>query len=188
MTTGRSDSPLLFDLVLTVFVATLLISTHSARSYLLQGPWCSLQVSFYFPSAIWLVIFLTECWGFARSRRVIWLGFLAEVLMATMYWLGAIVPPSPDWPGQDAYQMILGVVPRIAAASLLAYWAGEFVNSYVLARMKIWTRGRYLWTRTIGSTVVGQAIDTAVFTIVAFTASNQPTFYFRFRCRCICLR
>ena len=79
-----------------------------------------------------------------------------------------MLPPATGWPNQAAYEQILGVVPRIVLASLLAYWLGEFTNSYVLAKMKVWTAGRHLWTRTIGSTVAGQLVDTAVFTLVAF--------------------
>ncbi|MCS6950073.1 MAG: queuosine precursor transporter [bacterium] len=111
---------------------------------------------------------LVEVYGYARSRRVIWMGFgfnlLAALLFALMVWL----PPAPEWQMQEAFAQILGQTPRIVVGSLVAFWCGEFVNSYVMAKMKIWTAGRWLWTRTIGSTVVGQAVDTALFQTMAF--------------------
>jgi uncharacterized integral membrane protein (TIGR00697 family) len=111
---------------------------------------------------------LTEVYGYARARRVIWIGFAAAAFMSLAYWLVGLVPPAPSWPHQGAYDAILGVVPRIVAASLIAYFLGEFTNSFVLAKMKLLTKGRYLWTRTIGSTLAGQAVDTAVFVVLAF--------------------
>jgi len=111
---------------------------------------------------------LVEVYGYARSRRVIWMGFgfnlLAALLFALMVWL----PAAPEWQMQSAFAQILGQTPRIVVGSLLAFWCGEFVNSYVMAKMKVWTGGRWLWTRTIGSTVLGQAVDTALFQTIAF--------------------
>jgi queuosine precursor transporter len=111
---------------------------------------------------------LTEVWGYAAARRVIWLGFACNALMVAAIWLGGEIPGAPFWKGGAAYAEILGQTPRILTASFVAYLFGEFANSYVLAKMKIMTRGRWLWTRTIGSTVVGQALDTAVFVALAF--------------------
>ena len=111
---------------------------------------------------------LTEVWGYATARRVIWLGFACNALMAVAIWLGGLVPPAPFWKGQAAYEEIFAHTPRIVAASFIAYLVGEFANSFVLARMKIATSGRWLWMRTIGSTLVGQALDTAVFITIAF--------------------
>lgn len=113
---------------------------------------------------------LTEVYGYARSRRVIWIGFGCNVLMAVVGWLAVQLPPAPGWPNQQAFATVMAFVPRMVTASLIAYWAGEFANSYVLAKMKIITSGRWLWTRTIGSTVVGQAIDS--FLVVAITFSG----------------
>jgi queuosine precursor transporter len=111
---------------------------------------------------------LTEVYGYRRARRVIWLGFLCNLIVVGTIWLAQMLPPAPFWDGQAAYERILGYTPRILAASFVAYLAGEFANSFVLARMKIATRGRWLWTRTIGSTLVGEGIDSLVFMVIAF--------------------
>jgi len=111
---------------------------------------------------------LVEVYGYARSRRVIWMGFGFNLLAALLFWVIVMLPPSPEWKMQEAFAMILGQTPRIVVGSLIAFWCGEFVNSYVMAKMKIWTGGRYLWTRTISSTMVGQAVDTVLFQTIAF--------------------
>lgn len=111
---------------------------------------------------------LTEVWGYAAARQVIWLGFACNAVMVFFVWLGGVLPAAGFWEGQAAYDAILGQTPRILAASFLAYLVGEFTNAFVLARMKIATQGRHLWMRTIGSTVVGQALDTVVFIGLAF--------------------
>jgi len=111
---------------------------------------------------------LTEVYGYARARRVIWAGFVAVAFMAFMSWVVVKLPPSPDWKNQAAYEVIFGQVPRIVFASMIAFWAGEFVNSYVLARMKVWTQGKHLWSRTIGSTIAGQGVDSLIFYPLAF--------------------
>ncbi|MBI1734929.1 MAG: queuosine precursor transporter [Candidatus Rokubacteria bacterium] len=117
---------------------------------------------------------LTEVWGYAVARRVIWLGFACNALMALAIWLGGLIPAAPFWKGQAAWDEIFSQTPRIVTASLAAYLVGEFTNSFVLARLKVATQGRWLWLRTIGSTLVGQAFDTAVFITVAF-AGTVPT-------------
>ena len=117
---------------------------------------------------------LTEVWGYAVARRVIWLGFACNALMALAIWIGGLIPPAPFWKGQAAWDEIFSQTPRIVAASLAAYLVGEFANSFVLARLKVATQGRWLWMRTIGSTLVGQAFDTVVFITVAF-AGTMPT-------------
>jgi len=111
---------------------------------------------------------LTEVYGYHQARRVIWLGFLCNLLAVIAIWVGQILPPAPVFEAQNAYERILGSTPRFLLASFLAYLVGEFANSFVLAKMKIATRGRWLWTRTIGSTLVGQALDTLVVLTVAF--------------------
>jgi queuosine precursor transporter len=111
---------------------------------------------------------LTEVYGYRLARRVIWLGFLCNVLMVTTIWIGGLLPPANFWDGQAAYERLLGFTPRLLVASLAAYLVGEFANSYVLARLKVATGGRWLWTRTIGSTLVGQGLDSLVFIVVAF--------------------
>ncbi len=111
---------------------------------------------------------LTEVYGFHRARRVIWLGFFCNVIAVLAIWLGGIMPAAPFWDAQDAYNTILGYTPRLLIASFLAYLIGEFANSIVLAKMKVATNGRWLWSRTIGSTLVGQGLDSLVFVLVAF--------------------
>ncbi|MGC8782875.1 MAG: queuosine precursor transporter [Armatimonadota bacterium] len=111
---------------------------------------------------------LVEVYGYARSRRVIWMGFGFNLLAALLLWVIVMLPPSPEWQMQSAFAMILGQTPRIVAGSLIAFWCGEFVNSYVMAKLKIFTGGQFLWTRTISSTVVGQAVDTILFQTIAF--------------------
>lgn len=118
---------------------------------------------------------LTEVYGYRQARRVIWLGFFCNLVVVVAIWLGQILPPASFWDGQAAYKRILGYTPRLLAASFLAYLVGEFANSFVLAKMKIVTNGRWLWTRTIGSTVVGQGLDSAVFITLAFVATIPLT-------------
>lgn len=122
----------------------------------------------FFPLSYVLGDVLTEVYGYARARRVVWVGFAASVFAAGMAAAVVAMPPAPDWRGQDALAAVLGQAPRIFAASILAFWAGEFANAFVLARMKVWTGGKYLWTRTIGSTAVGQGVDTLIFYPLAF--------------------
>jgi uncharacterized integral membrane protein (TIGR00697 family) len=119
---------------------------------------------------------LTEVYGYRLARRVIWLGFLCNLIAVIAIWIGQILPPSPVWEGQQAYKSILGYVPRILLASFLAYLVGEFSNSFVLAKMKIKTKGRWLWTRTIGSTIVAQALDAAIFIPVAYVGMFDWSF------------
>lgn len=111
---------------------------------------------------------LTEVYGYGRARRVIWLGFACNALVVAAVWLGQILPPASFWEGQAAYEQILGYSPRLLMASFLAYLAGEFSNAFVMAKMKIATRGRWLWLRTIASTLVGQGLDSSIFIILAF--------------------
>jgi uncharacterized integral membrane protein (TIGR00697 family) len=114
---------------------------------------------------------LTEVYGYSQARKVIWLGFLCNILAVAAIWVGQIMPPVSFWDGQTAYERILGYAPRLLAASFLAYLVGEFFNSYVMAKMKIATKGRWLWTRTIGSTIVGQGVDSSVFIVLAFAGT-----------------
>ena len=111
---------------------------------------------------------LTEVYGFRQARRVIWLGFFCNFIVVVAIWIGQLLPPASFWDGQKAYERILGYTPRLLAASFLAYLVGEFANSFVLAKMKIATKGRWLWTRTIGSTLVGEGLDSLVFMTIAF--------------------
>lgn len=124
-----------------------------------------------FPISYILGDILTEVYGYREARRVIWLGFACNLVVVAAIWAGQVMPPASFWDGQSAYERILGQTPRILAASFLAYLIGEFANAYVLARMKVATGGRWLWTRTIGSTLVGQGLDSTVFLTVAFVGT-----------------
>ena len=163
-----------YDFVMTAFVAILLLSNVIGAGKVavvtlpVIGPWPFGAGILFFPVSYVIGDILTEVYGYARARRVIWAGFAATVFMAFMAWVVVALPPAPSWTNQTAYETVFGQVPRIVFASVCAFWAGEFVNSYVLARMKIWTEGKHLWTRTIGSTVFGQAVDSAIFYPLAF--------------------
>lgn len=111
---------------------------------------------------------LTEVYGYHQARRVIWLGFLCNLVAVVAIWIGKLLPAAPVFEAQTAYERILGSTPRFLLASFTAYLVGEFANSFVLAKMKIRTRGRWLWMRTIGSTLVGQGVDTLVVLTIAF--------------------
>jgi uncharacterized integral membrane protein (TIGR00697 family) len=114
---------------------------------------------------------LTEVYGYRQSRRIIWLGFLCNLLVVVVIWIGQVLPPASFWNGQAAYERILGYTPRLLLASFLAYLVGEFANSYIMAKMKIATQGRWLWTRTIGSTLIGEGLDSLVFMTIAFVGA-----------------
>jgi uncharacterized integral membrane protein (TIGR00697 family) len=157
-----------FDVLVALFVAVLLISNIASTKILSLWKFTFDGGTILFPLSYIFGDILTEVYGFKRSRRVIWLGFLSALLMSVTFYIVQILPPAADWPYQQAYENILGFVPRIVMASLLAYFAGEFSNSVVLSRLKIFTRGKFLWTRTIGSTLVGQGLDTIIFCFVAF--------------------
>jgi hypothetical protein len=118
---------------------------------------------------------LTEVYGYRQARQVIWLGFFCNLIAVVAIWLGQILPAASFWDGQTAYERILGYTPRLLGASFLAYLVGEFANSFVLAKMKIATNGRWLWARTIGSTLVGQGLDSLVFMTLAFIGTIPLT-------------
>lgn len=158
-----------YDLVMAAFVAILLLSNIIGASKLATVGGVTFGAGIlFFPLSYVIGDVLTEVYGYARARRVIWTGFAALLFMAVMSWVVVAMPPAADWGGQAAYESVFGNAWRIVLASVTAFWAGEFVNSYVLARMKIWTAGKHLWTRTIGSTVFGQAFDSLLFYPIAF--------------------
>ena len=163
-----------YDLVMAAFVTILLLSNligASKPSYVTLpfiSEWSFGAGVLFFPVSYIIGDVLTEVYGYARARRVIWTGFAALLFMAFMAWVVVQLPPAAGWPGQAAYEFVFGNSWRIVLASMIAFWAGEFANSYVLAKMKIWTRGRHLWMRTIGSTVVGQGLDSLIFYPLAF--------------------
>ncbi len=156
------------DVITALFVAVLLISNVASAKILALGPFSFDGGTLIFPLSYIFGDILTEVYGYRRSRRVIWTGFGCAALMAAVFAVVGALPPAEGWEGQMAYDVILGVTPRIVLGSLLAYWAGEFSNSVILARMKVATNGRWLWTRTIGSTLVGEGVDTLIFAAVAF--------------------
>ena len=158
-----------FDYIMAAFVAILLLSNliGAAKLATLGGFTFGAGILF-FPIGYVLGDVLTEVYGYANARRTVWTGFAALLFMAFMSYVVVSLPPADGWSGQAAYQEIFGQTWRIVAASIIAFWAGEFVNSFVLAKMKIWTGGKHLWSRTIGSTFFGQAIDSALFYPIAF--------------------
>ena len=163
-----------YDRIMAAFVTILLLSNligASKPSYvILPGgmEWSFGAGVLFFPVSYIIGDVLTEVYGYARARRVIWTGFAALLFMAFMAWAVVSLPAADGWDGQEAYEKVFGNTWRIVAASMIAFWAGEFANSYVLAKMKVWTKGKALWTRTIGSTVVGQGLDSLIFYPLAF--------------------
>jgi uncharacterized integral membrane protein (TIGR00697 family) len=160
-----------FVFVVAIFI-TCLITANIAAVKLVE------VFGFVFPAGI--IIFplsyvfgdiLTEVYGYHQARRVIWLGFFCNFITVVAIWVGQVLPPASFWDGQGAYERILGYTPRLLVASFLAYLVGEFANSFVLAKMKIATKGHWLWTRTIGSTLVGQGLDSLVFMTLAFVGT-----------------
>ncbi len=170
-----------FDLVMAAFVAIILLSNVLGAGKVAEivlpgvGPWPFGAGILFFPISYVIGDVLTEVYGYARARRVIWAGFSALLFMAFMSWVVVALPPAPSWGNQAAYEMVFGQVPRIVFASMIAFWAGEFVNSFVLAKMKIWTKGKHLWSRTIGSTVLGQGVDSLIFYPLAFWGATGWT-------------
>ena len=166
-----------FDFVMAAFVTILLLSNVLGAGKVATvrlpgiGDWPFGAGILFFPIGYVLGDVLTEVYGYARARRCIWAGFAALLFMAFMSWVVVALPPAADWKGQRAYEQIFGQVPRIVFASIAAFWAGEFANSLVLAKMKLWTRGKHLWTRTIGSTIVGQGVDSMIFYPLAFVGA-----------------
>jgi uncharacterized integral membrane protein (TIGR00697 family) len=166
--TEQARSYKYLDVLITMFVVILLVSNLVAQKICMIGPFAVSGAVLLFPITYIFGDIFTEVYGFAASRRAIWLGFFGTALL---YLMGAAVialPGAPDWKNQQAFSVVFGFIPRILAASLIAFWAGEFANSYTMARMKLWTGGRKLWTRTVGSTVAGQGVDTVLVITLTF--------------------
>ena len=157
-----------------LFVTCLLTANTMTTKLIMVGGVVLTAGIVIFPISYVIGDVLTEVWGYGVARRVIWLGFACNALMVTALWLGGELPPAPFWKGQDAYETIFSQTPRVLLASFVAYLVGEFANAFVLAKLKIATQGRWLWMRTIGSTVVGQALDSVVFVTLAFTGVVPP--------------
>lgn len=157
-----------------LFVTCLLTSNVIAVKLITVGGLMLPVAILIFPISYIVTDVLTEVWGYAAARRVIWLGFMCNALMVGVIWTAGEIPSAPFWQGQAAWVETLGQTPRILAASFTAYLVGEFANAFVLAKLKIFTGGRWLWLRTIGSTVVGQALDSIVFVTLAFAGVVPP--------------
>ncbi|MBI5302358.1 MAG: queuosine precursor transporter [Chloroflexi bacterium] len=162
------------NLVTGVFVTCLIISNIIVAKLVGIGDVVMSAAIIIFPVSYIFGDILTEVYGYARSRQIIWIGFACNALAVVAIQIGAALPSADFWTGQAAYEQMLGTTPRFLIASLIAYLVGEFMNSFVLAKMKIVTRGRWLWSRTIGSTLIGEAFDTVIFTLIAFTGALEP--------------
>jgi uncharacterized integral membrane protein (TIGR00697 family) len=160
--------------VIAVFITCLITANTIAVKVIAFGSFILPAAVFVFPVSYIFGDILTEVYGFQTARRVIWLGFACNLIFVFFAWIGQLLPAASFWGGQESYNTILGYTPRLLAASFAGYLAGEFINSYVLARMKVLTRGRWLWSRTITSTVFGEGLDTALFITLAYMGT--PTF------------
>jgi len=166
---NRSVTPL-FLLLTSIFISSLIVSNIIAVKLITLWGLTLPAAIVVFPVTYIFGDILTEVYGYSRARLVIWLGFFANLLVVLFIKIGQWLPSATVWVDQEAYGVILGYTPRILLASFTAYLVGEFANSYVLSKLKILTRGRWLWTRTIGSTLVGQFIDSSIFITLAFSS------------------
>ncbi len=158
-----------YDFIMAAFVTILLCSNIIGAEKVVSVWGFSFGAGIlFFPISYFFNDILTEVYGYARSRKVVWAGFTALAFASFMSWVVVTLPPAKGWVHQDAYEVVFGQTPRIVIASLLAFFSGEFVNSFVLAKMKIFTSGKFLWTRTIGSTIAGEAADSIIFYPLAF--------------------
>jgi queuosine precursor transporter len=174
-----------YDLCVHVFVVVLLVSNLVAQKICqvgpfdiggyVVGPFLISAAQMLFPIAYIFGDVFVEVYGYGASRRAIWIGFFSAALLAVMGLIATRLPAAPEFQNQQAFEQIFGFVPRVLIASLTAYWAGEFSNAYVMSKMKILTKGKHLWTRTIGSTVVGQFVDTLLVMTIIFAGSQTFT-------------
>ena len=155
---------------ISVFFVSVLLISNIASTKIVDLRWFTFDGgTLLFPLSYIFGDILTEVYGYKKARGVIWLGFFMALLMSLIFIIVGKLPSASGWNNQNAYDLILGLTPRIVFASLLAYSVGEFSNSFVLAKMKIWTKGKWLWTRTIGSTIVGEFFDSVIFILIAFS-------------------
>ncbi len=157
-----------FVIVAALFVTCLITANIIAVKVINLGPFILPAAIIIFPLSYIFGDILTEVYGYRWARKVIWLGFFCNLIFVIFAWVGQVLPPAPLWEGQEAYATILGYTPRLLIASFCGYFVGEFANSFVLSKMKILTRGRWLWSRTIGSTIVGQGLDSLIFITGAY--------------------
>ncbi|MDE3198130.1 MAG: queuosine precursor transporter [Acidobacteriota bacterium] len=160
------------DLFINIFVVILIVSNLIAPKFVAVGWFRFSAAQLLFPITYIFGDVFTEVYGYSASRKAIWTGFMASAIMTAFGIFAIWLPAAPEFRNQAAFETVFGVVPRNVAGSLLAYWAGEFANSLTVAKMKVWTEGRYLWTRTVGSTVVGQLVDTSI--VIFFIFWGQP--------------
>ncbi len=172
--TAHAHSLKYYDLILALFAAVLLISNIAAVKLINIGPIVTDGGAILFPLAYIFGDVLTEVYGYAYARRAIWTGFGVMLLAVVAFTVVRYLPPSPEWSNQQSYVDILGFFPRIVLASLTAYLVGEFMNSFVLAKLKIRYQGKKMWLRLIGSTVVGEGLDTVIFGLIAFGGILSP--------------
>ena len=156
------------DALTTAFVVVLLVSNLLAQKVIRVGPWETSAAMVLFPITYIFGDIFTEIYGYAASRRAIWLGFFGTALLYAVSALVIALPADPDWHNQQAFITVFGILPRVLISSLIAFWAGEFANSFTMAKLKLITKGRWLWTRTVGSTVVGQLVDTTLVITIMF--------------------
>jgi queuosine precursor transporter len=166
-------------LLINIFVVVLIVSNLIAPKFVPLGSWFVISAAqLLFPITYIFGDIFTEVYGYSASRRAIWTGFLGSVIMTAFGLFAIWLPAAPAFHDQQAFETVFGVVPRNVAASLIAYCAGEFANSITVAKMKVWTNGKYLWTRTVGSTIVGQAVDTTIVIVIIFWG-QPPDIMFR---------
>ncbi len=173
-TNGGGGSSPWFTVIVALFITALITANIIAVKLIDVGGYILPAAIVIFPISYIVGDVLTEVYGYHRARRVIWLGFACNLFAVAAIWAAGMLPAAGFWDGQPAYDRILDAAPRILGASFAAYLVGEFANAYVLAKMKIATRGRFLWLRTIGSTVIGQGLDSAVFMTIAFAGILPP--------------
>jgi hypothetical protein len=160
------------DTLINIFIVILIVSNLIAPKFVAAGWFRFSAAQLLFPITYIFGDVFTEVYGYSASRKAIWTGFMASAIMTAFGLFAIWLPAAPEFKNQQAFETIFGVVPRNVAGSLLAYWAGEFANSLTVAKMKLWTNGRFLWTRTVGSTVVGQLVDTTI--VIFFIFWGQP--------------
>jgi hypothetical protein len=168
---GKAAYSVWFVFVVAIFITCLITANIAAVKLIEVFRFVLPAGTIIFPVSYIFGDVLTEVYGYRQARRVIWLGFFCNFIVVVAIWIGQVLPPASFWDGQKAYERILGYTPRLLVASFLAYLVGEFANSFVLAKMKIATKGRWLWTRTIGSTLVGEGLDSLVFMTLAFAGT-----------------
>lgn len=168
---GKATYSVWFVFVVAIFITCLITANIAAVKLIEVFRFVLPAGTIIFPISYIFGDVLTEVYGYRQARRVIWLGFFCNFIVVVAVWIGQVLPPASFWDGQKAYERILGYTPRLLVASFLAYLVGEFANSFVLAKMKIATKGRWLWTRTIGSTLVGEGFDSLVFMTLAFAGT-----------------